>query len=118
MLEYAIRCANEIPYRRKEYRHYAVLTDKRGKIISESANSYTRTHTIMYRASRKVGLVKDYLHCEVACLIKDKDRRGVKLTVVRVDAKGNACYSEPCTVCKEVLKMFPNIKSIEYSTGS
>ncbi|MNL80043.1 hypothetical protein D3C87_2067860 [compost metagenome] len=69
----------------------------------------------MHKASRKVGLEKDYLHCEVAALIKDKDRKGSKLIVVRVDSKGQAVNSEPCPVCKEVLRSFPNVKSIEFS---
>lgn len=115
LIDYCIEKAKEIPYIKGQYRLYSVITDKRGRIVSESANSYCTTHPVMYRASRKVGLVKDYLHSEVAALIKDKKRLGVKLTVARVDAKGNPVYSEPCSVCKEVLKSYENIKSVEYS---
>lgn len=114
-LEYALNKARELPYKRGEQRHYALVLDKKDRVISEAANSYIRTHTAMYKASRKLGLVKDYCHSELLALIKDRDRRGVKLVVVRVNSKGEACYSEPCLVCKEILKNFNNIKSVEFS---
>lgn len=114
-LDYCIQKAREIPYVKGEQRHYSLVLDKRGKILAESANSYVKTHPMMHRHSKRLGMFKDFIHSEVNALIKDKTRKGVKLIVVRVNAKGEPCNSEPCCVCKEIIKNFKNIKSVEYS---
>lgn len=119
MLDYSIKKANEIPYRRGEARHFAVITDKRGKVISEGANSYIKTNPRMARAGKAVGLLdKTCIHAELAAIIGDKYSKGYKITVVRVGAKGQPMYSEPCCICKWLIKKHSCIKEISYSTGS
>lgn len=113
-LDYALSKAREIPYKRGYQRHYALVLDKKDRIISEAANSYTRTHTAMARASKKLGMSKLYAHAECLALIRAKGK-GCKLVVVRVDAQGNACYSAPCPVCSLLIQEAKHIKSIEYS---
>ena len=115
-LEYALKKARELPYVRGFQRHYSVVLDKRGMVVSESANSYVKTSPRSFKAASKVGRPEAcFLHSEQRALYLDKRRKGVKLIVVRVDSKGNPMYSEPCEICKEVLKDYPNIKSIEFS---
>lgn len=113
-LEYALNKARQIPYIKGQARHYALVLDHKDRIISESANSYTRTHTAMHKASRKLGLIKDFAHAECLAIVKSKGR-GCKLLVVRVFADGKQANSEPCCVCKEILRN-SHIKSVEYST--
>lgn len=115
-LEYALQKARELPYSRGFQRHYSVVLDRRGRVVSESANSYVKTSPRSFKAASKVGRPEAcYLHSEQRALYLDKRRKGVKLVVVRVNAEGQAVYSEPCEICKEVLKDFPNIKSVEFS---
>lgn len=115
IMQYAIEKAKQIPYKRKQSRHYCVITDKRGRIVSEAANSFVRTHTIMHKVSRKLGLEKDFLHSEIGAIINDKVKKGYKLTVVRIDSEGNPASSMPCPVCMSVIKEASWIKSITWS---
>lgn len=116
MLDLAIRKARELPYTKGQQRHYALVLDKKNRVVSESANSYIKTHTVAYKASKKQGNeLACYLHAEVGALIKDRHRRGRKLVVCRVYANGQPAPSEPCPVCKAVLADFPNIKEVIFS---
>lgn len=114
LIEYCAEKAKEQPHKRQKFRHYCVVVDKRGRIVGESANSYVVTHPTMHRASRKVGLEKDYLHAEVGALIKSKGK-GRTLVVVRIDSKGNLIESSPCPVCSEVIRVSPHIKEVIHS---
>lgn len=116
-LQYCINRAREQPYIKGQYRHFSVILDKRNRIVSEAANSYTKTNPVMKRAAFRAGIEhKEYLHSEISALSRDKYRRGVKLIVIRIDAKGNLCYSAPCPVCSlHIKENYPNIKSVEYS---
>ena len=115
-IDYCLDKARAIPYRKHRSRHYAVVLDKRGKIVGEGANQY-KTHPLAAKAGKAVGLPdKQCIHSELAALLSDQKRKAVKLIVCRVDSKGASAYSEPCSVCKHlIMEYFPNIKSIEYS---
>lgn len=116
MLKYCLEMATKQPYKRKQSRHYACLVNKKGQIVAESANSYSCTHTQQYHYAKRVGRPEAvYLHAEMACLLKDKLRQGVKLYIARVDSKGDSVYSAPCEICALALKDFSNVKSVEYS---
>lgn len=116
IIEYAAKKCAETPHRRSYSRHYAVVSTKRGKIVGEGANNYLKTSPIAARASKKAGRPEKQCMCsELTALLKDRYRKGYKLTVVRLDSKNQLCYSEPCQTCKVVLQMFPNIKVVEYS---
>lgn len=112
MIDIAIQKAKQITYIKGQARVYAIITDKRGRIVSEGANSYSKTSTHMHRASRKLGLQKDYAHAECVAIVRSKGR-GCKLYVARVGAKGQALPAYPCPVCRELIKEHGSIKSIE-----
>lgn len=115
-IQYCLDKAREVPYIKGQSRHFACLVDKKGRIVSQSSNSYTLTHTKQWRYAVKAGRPEaTFLHAELACLLKDRQRKGVKLFVARVDSRGNACYSAPCEICALSLKDFSNVKSVEYS---
>jgi len=113
MIEQAIEKANRIPYVRGEQRHYCIITDKRGMIVSEAPNSYVKTHTYMARVGKKVGLEdKCFLHSEVAALLADKRKRGYAMYVARVNSKGKSVNSMPCPICMEAIRQHSNIKRV------
>lgn len=114
MLDYCIQKAREIPYVRHQQRHYAVVVDGRGRIVSEGSNSYQKTHPQMAKVSKRLGLVKEFCHAEQLALLRAKGR-GCKLYVVRVDRNGNPQNSNPCPVCSFLIKESGNIKSVEYT---
>jgi deoxycytidylate deaminase len=113
-LDYCIQEARKLPRVKDQQRHYAVVVDGKGRVISEGTNSYIKTHTMMHKASRKLGLEKDFCHAEQLALSRARGR-GCKLIVVRIDAKAQPCYSEPCPVCKLLIKEAGHIKAVEFT---
>lgn len=115
-LEYAIVKARSIPYQKSKSRHYAILVDKRGKIVSEGFNSYSCTHPTMKNLSQKLGFDgKEYRHAEFHAVLKDKRNRGHSLYVARVGANGQPMPSSPCLVCYSLIKSKKNIKQIYWT---
>lgn len=112
MLDLAIRKAQELPYKKGQSRVYSIITDKRGRIVAQAANDYSRTHPMMHRASRKLGLLKDYCHSEQLAIVRARGR-GCKIYVARVGASGQPLPAYPCPVCRELIREAGHIKSIE-----
>lgn len=116
MIDYAIKRASELPYERHKKRLFAVILDKKNRIVSESSNRYDKTHTTQFHYGKRTGNPHAcYLHAEIAALLKDKNRRGVKMIVARVDSKGKPCLAAPCVACQLALKEASYIKTIEYT---
>lgn len=113
MLEYVISKAREIPYVKGQQRHYSVIVDKRNRVVSEASNSYTKTSPVMHKASKRLGLSKEYCHAEQLAIVRSRGK-GHKLYVARVDSTGKAVYSAPCEVCSLLLRE-SHIKSIEFT---
>lgn len=114
IMEYALQRAREIPFIKGQQRHYCVIVDSRGRIVSEASNSYIKTHPVMKRASVKIDEKKECLHAEAHAMIRSKGK-GVRLVVCRVNKNGKSMPSPPCAVCVEISKEYQNIKSIEFS---
>ena len=113
-LDYCLQKAREIPYVRHQQRHYAIVVDKRGRIVAEAANSYVKTHPQMAKMSSKLGLDKCFCHAEQLALVRARGK-GCKLFVARVDSKNRPVYSSPCRVCAELIKESGHIKSVEFT---
>lgn len=114
MLDYCIQKASELPYQRHRSRHYCVIVDKRNRIIAEAGNSYQKTHPMMAKASKKLGMCKEYAHSEMLALVRSRGK-GVKMYIARVDSNNKPCYSAPCKVCSALIAE-SQIESVEYTT--
>lgn len=115
MIDYCIKKATNQPFIKRQIRVYAVIVDKRGKIVAEATNSYVKTHPFQKKCAEKANLPeKEYLHAECSALIKSKGL-GHKMYVARVDSKGNAVPAIPCPVCQIAICEHGNIKSLEWS---
>lgn len=115
MLDVAISKARELPYIQGQNRVFSIAVDKKGKVVSEGANSYIKTHPKQAKFAWLAGLSdKVYLHAEVATIIKAKYRRIHKLYIARVDAQGEPCLALPCPVCSLAIKE-SNIFLVEYT---
>lgn len=102
ILTLAIEIASRLPYR---YKHCAIVTDKKGKILGIGTNSYTKTHPKQRRYSRLAGQPgRDFLHAEVAAIIRSRKGDPYGLYVARADASGKGCNSKPCPVCEEAIR--------------
>jgi deoxycytidylate deaminase len=102
---------------RKKFVIKATTFDSRDRIISVGYNSYTKTHPRQAKIADMVGLDdKQYLHAEVAAIIRSKGRDIHKIKIERYDSEGNPKLAAPCPVCQMAIKM-AGIKFVEYTVG-
>lgn len=117
-LDYALNKARELPVIKGRFRHYAVVVNRRGRILGEASNSYTKTSPKMMFAAMKVGLPwKQFWHAECLAIHKVKNiDKAYKIIIARVGANGLAMSSKPCKICeRRILEV--GLKSVEYSIG-
>lgn len=116
LLSKAIQEARNIPYQRKEYRLYAILVDKKGRIIAQGSNSYEKTHPLMkaWAGEAEGNVEKQYLHAEALCCIKSlrSPLKPYKIYVARVNKNGKPCCALPCQTCRMALEKI-GVKQIE-----
>jgi tRNA(Arg) A34 adenosine deaminase TadA len=94
---------------------FAVCYDKQGRVISTGKNSYTKTHPLQKYFANRVGCCgKEYLHAEIAAIIKARGQPIHTLCVTRINRLGDKMLSKPCPICMEACKAF-GIKRIIYT---
>jgi len=96
----------------------AVITDKRGRVLSIGQNSYVKTHPLQAHYAKKVGLHhKVYLHAEMSAIVKCRDlSKAHKISIFRYNKKGDPMYAKPCPICQNAIEI-AGIKNIEYTVG-
>ena len=109
MLDKALSLASALPYKKGQQRVGAIATDKRGRVLAERTNSYTKSHPLQKAYSLKASENehKHYLHAEVATIIAAQRLNGGKihrLYVARSSKKGQHLPSKPCKVCAMAIK--------------
>lgn len=89
----------------KQHHITAIIYDKRGRILSVGQNSYVKTHTLQSCHAKKVGQPeKEFLHAEVAAIVKCKDlSRAHRIFVSRWNANGEPALAKPCKICESAL---------------
>lgn len=94
-------------------RVFAMAVDKRGVVLAQRGNTYTKSHP---KQARWSFLAKQpertFLHAEAATVLAAlKTRKDIyKLYVVRVDSTGKMKDSKPCPVCQLMLDTeFPHV---------
>jgi len=93
----------------------AEIYDRKGNLLSVGRNSYTKTHPLQKRYAIKANQPqKQYLHAEIAALIKCRSLDVYKIVIKRVDKNGNTRLAAPCEVCQLAIKE-AGIKRIEYT---
>lgn len=116
MLDYAIEKARDLDPDENDVRVYAVITNKRGKILSEGPNSYTKSHPIQAKYAKQVGNEKAiYLHAEVNALVRCRSNDAHKMYVARVGKTGDPLPACPCEICQVAIETSGIIKSVEYT---
>ena len=116
LISYAIDKARQAPYKKGQQRHYAVILCKRGRILAEGENSYTKTSPKMKRAGERVGLPdKVFWHAECKAIYSLKEgAKAYKIVVVRISSEGEPVNSKPCPLCQALIKE-AGIKVVEYT---
>lgn len=116
MLDYCIERAKETPHIKGQQRHYAVIVNRAGRVLSEAPNSYGHSCSVHRHYANKVGKpLSVFNHAETKALsLLKSGQKAYKIYVVRVGAKGKALNSKPCKICERALKDY-GIKSVEYT---
>jgi len=92
----------------------AVIFDKKGRILSEAENSYTKTHPYQKRlAEKSKNPHRIYLHAEIAALVRCRGTP-YKISITRTNAKGELVLAKPCDICELAIKE-AGIKIVEFS---
>lgn len=116
ILEKAISFARSLDKEHGKHRVCAIITDKKGRIISIAANSYTKSSPVMHRYAQSVGLDdKIYWHAECKAIHQIANiKRAHKIYVARVTRKGAIGTAAPCPICAAAIKD-AGIKVIEHT---
>ena len=103
----------------KQHKLTATIVDKRGRTLAVGYNNYTKTHPKQTEYAELAGLPqKEYLHAEVAAIIKCKQRinKAHAIHIERYDSKGNPKLAAPCPVCVLAIQQ-AGIKHVSFTVG-
>ena len=115
-LQLAIKILESVPVQRGKQRLVAVITDRKGNVLSVGQNSYSKTHPMMKHYAVKVGKPESqYIHAEVAALVRlgREAHKAHNIYVARLDKQGNTAIAKPCEICQSVIDMM-NL-NVEYT---
>lgn len=115
MINKAIKIANMIS---SDYKHRlcAVITDKKGKILSVGTNSYTKTHPIQHYYAKCCGNEERiYLHAEMSAIVSlPYNSKPHAIFIARVNGSGKSMLAKPCKICKHAIND-TGIEKIDYT---
>ena len=94
----------------------AIVYSRRGTLIAQASNSYTKTHPLMLYFGKQVGLTKQpYLHAELAALIKCGTKQPHRIEISRTKKDGTTGLAKPCPICEQAIKAW-GVKFVGYTT--
>ena len=112
----ALNKANELSTKTHRQRLYAIVTDKRGKILGEGGNSFTKTSPMTWMYGCKSGnMHKTHTHAEILSIVRAA-RVGGKpyaIYVARALKNTKGGLSMPCPACRFAIEE-AGIKKIFY----
>ena len=84
----------------------AIITNKRGRILSIGENSYAKTHPYMAEMATAHGDPKQiFLHAEIAAILRCKDlTKASHIEIFRIKAKGVIERVKPCIICASAIQ--------------
>lgn len=114
ILQKAIALASLMP--NDKYRLVAIITNKRGEILSVGHNSFTKSHPLQAYYAIRVGTEKRiFIHAELDAITKIPfNSKPHAIYIVRVNKKNKPCLSKPCNICQQAIKDV-GIKNIYYT---
>lgn len=92
--------------------------DKRGILLAVATNSYTKTHPLQAYFAKKVGHPdRQFMHAEIACILRCKDKQIYTLNVYRYNQQGELVCAKPCPICQEAILAY-GIPNVWYSDNN
>lgn len=85
----------------------ATAYDKRGRLLARATNNYRKTHPLQAHFASLAGEPeRQYLHAELAVLLRCKDVVPHEIRVERYKRDGSPANAAPCPVCKLAIKQW------------
>lgn len=112
----AISLASLIDKSAGKQRVCAIITDKKGRVLSVAVNSYEKSSPFMYRYAKQVGLdEKIYWHAECRAINQLSNvKKAHKIYIARVNNSDKTGLAAPCPVCSAAIKD-TGIVSVEFT---
>jgi tRNA(Arg) A34 adenosine deaminase TadA len=94
----------------------AIITDRRGRVLSIGQNSYIKTHPLQAKHAKKAGLPqKQFLHAEIHAITRCKNlSKAHSIMITRYNKNGQPVLAAPCPVCMSAIAA-TGIKHIEHT---
>lgn len=99
----------------RRYDILATTYDKRGRKIASATNCYDKTHPRQKQLAEQCDLeLKEYLHAEVAAIIRSRRHKIHRIVIERYDSEDRPALARPCPICQLAITE-ANIKIVEYT---
>ena len=94
----------------------AIIYDKKGRVLSIGQNDYEKTHPMMLKYGKKVGMPERiYLHAEIAAITRCADmKKAHRMLITRFTKDGKPALAKPCPICESAIKA-TNIQIVDYT---
>jgi tRNA(Arg) A34 adenosine deaminase TadA len=93
----------------------ASVFDKKGRLIASATNQYKKSHPIQAHFAKLAGLPeRQYLHAEIAALLRCKTKQPYSIHVERYKRNGSPALAAPCPVCLQAIKAW-KVQQITYT---
>jgi deoxycytidylate deaminase len=104
---------------RKRYEIIATVFDKRGRVIGNGVNQYSKSHPLFKKFAIEAGESpeKIYIHAEFAACISAGKKEIHSILIQRFHNNGEMANAFPCKTCQTMLKAF-GVKIIRYTSDS
>lgn len=88
------------------YHFKAIITDKKGNVLSIGENNYNKSHPYMAKMAMACGEDKKiFLHAEIAAIIKCKElKKADNIYIYRIRNNGDIELVNPCKICRSAIK--------------
>lgn len=115
-LEDCIRIAEALDEDDSKYRIAAIITDKRGNVLSAGTNSYSKTHPLQAGFAALAGETsRIFRHAEIHALSRiPMGATPYRIYVARVNRTGTVGLAAPCSICQRALKHY-GIREVSYT---
>ena len=89
------------------YHFKAILTDKKGNVLSIGENNYKKSHPYMAKMAIACGeKEKIFLHAEIAAIVKCKElKKAVNIFIYRIRNNGDIELANPCKICGKAIRL-------------
>jgi tRNA(Arg) A34 adenosine deaminase TadA len=115
-LKLATKILESVPVQRGKQRLCAVITDRKGNVLSIGQNSYSKTHPMQALAAKRVGRESVcFMHSEIDAIRRlGRDaHKAHNIYVARLDKQGQTVLAKPCEICQSMIDIM-NL-NVEYT---